>query len=213
MSATARRRAEVNGAAALVTRLRRADVTVGASLVGTAFAVSRHTAAPVGAVLCAVIALVLHLIVEGAADGVPALRRRGTELLGGAAVGIGVTWVTAAVQSGGSPSGFWWAAGPLALMVAALLLTTRSRGPGAVAELRLLLIASAALVTAGLATGGLPITCLVSVMPVLGMLQLVWRAPAARDARGWERASESCRQLVEFLCLCLIVGLGLAGIL
>jgi 1,4-dihydroxy-2-naphthoate polyprenyltransferase len=149
------------------------------------------------------------------------------ELASGVPMGIGISWGTAAAQAGASavPASVLWSGGMLAVVTAAILHANNARDretdarigkrtvatylspAGVVLEFRLLLSATAVLLAAGLATRGLPVTCLVALPAVLLALRVAWRASASLDARGWTHLLIACVRLHLRCGVLLVLGL------
>jgi 1,4-dihydroxy-2-naphthoate octaprenyltransferase len=149
------------------------------------------------------------------------------ELASGGPMGIGIAWGTAAAQAGarGVPPSVLWAGGMLALLTAAILHANNARDResdarigkrtvatyltprGVVLEFRLLLAATAVLLTAGLATRGLPVTALVALPAALLALRTASRARPDLDARGWTRLLIACVGLHLLTGMLLALGL------
>ena len=145
------------------------------------------------------------------------------EAASGLAMGFGIVWGTAAVQTSHVPGATWWAAAPLALLTAAILHANNARdrahdaqvgkrtlatrlSPGAVAlELRLLFAGAAAAVVAGLATRGLPLWCAGALLPAALAVRAALVARADLDGRGWTAL------LIRAVQLHLLTGLLLAA--
>jgi 1,4-dihydroxy-2-naphthoate octaprenyltransferase len=149
------------------------------------------------------------------------------ELASGGPMGIGITWGTAAAQAGarGVPPSVLWAGAMLAVVTASILHANNARDResdvlvgkhtvatylsprGVVLEFRLLLAATAVLLVVGLATRGLPVTCLVALPAVMLALRVASRARADLDARGWTRLLIACVGLHLLTGVLLALGL------
>ncbi|HEV7677838.1 MAG TPA: prenyltransferase [Candidatus Dormibacteraeota bacterium] len=169
-------------------------------------------------------------VVVGWAYTAPPLRlayRPLGELASGGPMGIGITWGTAAAQAGATrvPPAVLWSGAMLAVITAAILHANNARDResdarigkrtvatylsprGVVLEFRLLLAATAVLLVAGLATRGLPVTCLVALPAVMQALRAAARARPDLDARGWTMLLIACVGLHLLTGVLLAAGL------
>jgi 1,4-dihydroxy-2-naphthoate octaprenyltransferase len=149
------------------------------------------------------------------------------ELASGGPMGIGIAWGTAAAQAGASgvPSSVLWAGAMLAVLTAAILHANNARDResdarigkrtvatylsprGVVLEFQLLLSTTAVLLALGLATRGLPLTCLLALPAVALALRTAGRARPDLDARGWTRLLIACVGLHLLTGVLLALGL------
>jgi 1,4-dihydroxy-2-naphthoate octaprenyltransferase len=152
------------------------------------------------------------------------------EAASGLAMGVGIVWGTAAVQTPAVPSSVWWAAAPLALLTAAILhannardrshdaavgkrtLATRLSPSAVVLEFRVLTAGVAVVLAAALATGGLPLWCALAAAPAALAVRTAARARADSDGRQWTLQLIACVQVHLLTGLALAAGLALSAI-
>lgn len=196
-----------------------------AALLGLTIALAAHRP---GLLLLGLVALVV-----GWAYTAPPLRlayRPFGEAASGLPMGFGIVWGTAAAQTSSVPFSVWWAAAPLALYTAGILhannardrshdaaigkrtLATRISVDAVVTEFRLLLGGAAVLLAVALATHGLPLWCLGTVLPAAMGLRLAARARNDLDSMGWTRQLIGCVQLHMLTGVTLAAGLVLSSI-
>lgn len=152
------------------------------------------------------------------------------ELASGLPMGVGITWGTAAAQSDHVPASVWWAAVPLALLIAAVLHANNARDRGhdalvgkrtlatflspraVVMEYRALLIAAPMVVLAGIAVRGLPWECALALLPGGLAVRTAFGATEETDVHGWTMFLISSVRLVLLTGITLTMGLLLSRV-
>ena len=146
------------------------------------------------------------------------------ELASGGPMGLGICWGTAAAQAGARavPHSVLWSGAVLALLTAAILHANNARdrdadvrvgkrtlatylpASGVVWEFRLLLLLVPALLVVALVARGLPVVCVIALLPAALAVRTALRAQVGLNARAWTRLLIAC------VGLHLVVGAALA---
>jgi len=152
------------------------------------------------------------------------------ELASALPMGVGITWGTAAAQTDHVPTAVWWASAPLALLIAAILhannardrahdatvgkqtLATRISPRLVVLEYQALLVGSVPIVLVGIATGGLPATCAIALIPGALAVRAATTVNVGTDGAGWTRAMLGVIRLLVLTGVCLAIGLVAGGL-